>query len=826
MRFQRFLSALCMARAGVFLLLSYVCISQTVWAGENAYVIDQEGFSWNIAQGTQYLEDPNSELTVRNLASGSFDQQLKPTVGTTINFGYSQSSFWLKIPIENRLSSPQIASLSVEYALLDEVDFYWVVNGKVRQEALMGDWRPLVDAPYTVPFYIDSFEIAPESSATIYLRIRSFSSLFAPIRLSSEPALVQIVSDYRSLEGAFFGLALGLLCYNLFLLVMLRERVYLEYVLFVAAHVSFQLFISGNAKFLFPETPFLYDRGVYVFGVMSGMIMIQFSRSYLHTAEDAPKLDLFMRGYIGIGCIALLFECFGPMTLVNKVNAAILVTGSSCMLVIGLIRLMSGYKSAKFYMIGQGAVLASVLFTAIASRDIVPGYQFAPLVLKIASVVELLCFSVGLADRINRFKTIEKSLAEDAAKAQAENEARKRYIDQINSINQDLANAVKSRSEFLANMSHEIRTPMNGILGMLELIDDKKLDLVEKNYIQIARRSGTTLLDLINDILDLSKIEADKLELESTAVPLKELVSDLEHLYEQQITERSIQMRVTIDEDLPENVLGDRTRLWQILTNLTSNAIKFTSQGHVSIVLRKMIDEGNEKISIAVSDTGIGIAKEHQGKIFESFTQADGSTTRQYGGTGLGLTITRKIIEKMGGKLSLESELGVGSTFFFELPLIAASARQAKVEEAAKIGEVDYANASVLLVEDNIVNQKVAMGMLKKLGVTHVDLAENGADAVIAMERQRYDIVLMDVQMPVMDGYEATRRIRESERKFGQPPHVIIAMTAHSMEGDKDLCIDAGMNDYLSKPIQKLSLKATFEKYLANGNDLSKQITA
>ncbi|MCG8669244.1 MAG: ATP-binding protein [Pseudomonadales bacterium] len=782
-----------------------------------AWIIESEHFGWHAGEGVPFLEDLSTELTIQDVMADNQAAVFQLNHGSSINFGYSESAYWLKLPVTNRLKETVKLILSFDYSLVDEVDFYWVQQGQVSQQRSLGDSRPLQPSVYDVPHYIDEFKLRPDQNVVLYIRMRSASSLSAPISISSESAFVSKVAQFRNIEGAFYGLALGLLCYNLFLMVMLRERIYLEYVLFVAAHVFFQLFITGYGKFLFPENEFVYERGVYIFGVVSGMLLFQFSRSYLHTAKQSPKVDKFMRFYLLFCFGMLILESTASIQLTNKVNAAVVFFGCVFLFVIGFIRVFSGYKSARFFLVGQGAVLASVMFTALSSRQVISGYEFAPLVMKLGTVVELLFFSVGLADRINRFKEKETSLAEEAAKANAENVARKRYIDQINNINHELAVAVKSRSEFLANMSHEIRTPMNGILGMLELIDDSKLDLVERNYIAIARRSGNTLLDLINDILDLSKIEADKLELELAGVPIRELAEDLQHLYQQQIQDKGITLQVKLDEALPECILGDRTRLWQILTNLTSNAIKFTSKGQVSIVLSVMEEESGKQLRVAVKDTGIGIAKEKQDKIFESFTQADGSTTREYGGTGLGLTISKKLIERIGGELQLESTKGVGSTFFFSIPLQAAERVQTKSKLNAVECFVDYAKLSVLLVEDNVVNQKVAQGMLKKLGVEDICVADNGADAVVALERERFDVVFMDVQMPVMDGYAATRKIRDDERQFARDHQLIIAMTAHSMEGDKDLCIEAGMDDYIAKPIKKASLESVFELHLSAG---------
>ncbi|MCG8311880.1 MAG: ATP-binding protein, partial [Pseudomonadales bacterium] len=606
--------------------------------------------------------------------------------------------------------------------------------------------------------------------------------------------------------------------YNLFLLLVLRERIYLEYVIFVGIHICFQLFLTGYAQFLFPDLPFLYERGVYIVGVLSGLSLFQFSRSYLRTAQETPKIDKVIQGYMGVSVVVLVLECFLSIRITASLNVLTVFLGSMLLFVLGFVRLFGGFKSARYFLVGQGAVLISVMFTALSSKHVINGFEMAPYLMKVASIVELLFFSIGLADRINRFKLTEVKLHQEAAKANAESNARKLYIDQINEINQALESALKSRSEFLANMSHEIRTPMNGILGMLELIDDKKLDELERNYIETARRSGKTLLELINEILDLSKIEADKLELESEPVFLQELLSDLQHLYSHQLKERGIALNIKWDRRLPVGIMGDRTRLWQILTNLTSNGIKFTHDGAVTLAMEKCAES---HVRVSVSDTGIGIPEDKQAQIFESFTQADGSTTRQYGGTGLGLTISRKLIEKMGGELKVTSELGKGSTFHFTMPYVAADNLEQPAAEVCQSTAVDgcFGELKVLVVEDNIVNQKVAQGMLRKIGIGDVHVCENGVDAIVAIDRERFDVVLMDVQMPLMDGYETTRKLREQEQLVQREPQLIIAMTANSMEGDRKRCLDAGMNDYVAKPIQTDALKNVLLRNLKTSSD-------
>ncbi|MDX1694742.1 MAG: 7TM diverse intracellular signaling domain-containing protein, partial [Ketobacteraceae bacterium] len=554
---------------------------------EKTWTIDSRDFSWHVATGLMVFEDPEGSRDIQDVLAldGS---QFYSLQNSSVNFGYSTSAFWLKVPLVNALDRESTVVVSVDYALLDEVDFYWVFDGSVMQHTPAGDSRDLSQQQYDVPHYTSEFVIPPGETPDLYLRVRSGSTLSVPIYIQGKTAFVNKVAEFRKLDGAFFGLAMGLLFYNLFLMVMLRERIYLEYVIFVTLHVSFQVFLTGHAQFIFSDYPYIYERGVYLVGVLSGIALYQFSRSYLHTAQEAPRIDRFLRYFMALSVVAFIVEMVAPLAITNKLNVLIVFSGSLILFIVGFIRLFSGFKSARFFIVGQGSVLASVMFTALASRHIVPGYEMAPMVMKLGTVAELLFFSVGLADRINRFKELESELSNKAAKADAENAARKRYINQINNINRELEIAIKSRSEFLANMSHEIRTPMNGILGMLELIDDNKLDPVERNYVDIARRSGKTLLDLINDILDLSKIEADKLELESVDIPIREVARDLQHLYHHQLQDRGLELRIDIDDELPECIKGDRTRLWQILTNLTSNAIKFTHEGYVMIRLRKL----------------------------------------------------------------------------------------------------------------------------------------------------------------------------------------------------------------------------------------------
>ena len=372
---------------------------------------------------------------------------------------------------------------------------------------------------------------------------------------------------------------------------------------------------------------------------------------------------------------------------------------------------------------------------------------------------------------------------------------------------------VAARKNFMATVTHEIRTPMNGIMGMLEILSDTELSDVQRGTVDIIRSCTKTLLCLLNDVLDFSKIESGKLQLECIPFDPRVSIAQALALNRHSAEAKGVALESRVCSSVPSRVLGDPLRLGQILLNLVSNALKFTSTGNVTVSV-KVLDsdpEADPYLQFRVADTGGGMSPEAQANLFRPFEQANASIARQFGGSGLGLMICKQLVEMMGGEIGVQSELGRGSTFSFTIPFPRLKEQPEAGIPAADLAHFSAPPLKILVAEDNLVNQKVLAHLLQKVG-QKADFVDGGLACIERLDREKFDLVLMDVQMPDLDGLETARRVRAMPNHAGEGPW-IVAVTANAMPGDRQNCLAAGMDDYLSKPLTEASLRAALAKY-------------
>ncbi len=455
----------------------------------------------------------------------------------------------------------------------------------------------------------------------------------------------------------------------------------------------------------------------------------------------------------------------------------------------------------------RSKVSAPILSIAAVADRISRTHRFGDRV-QVASSDELGVLAASFNTMLGEIERRDTEVAQHRLKLESEVAERSRVNAELRVAKEKAEDAVRLKSEFLANMSHEIRTPMNGVMGMIELVLERCSDSQQRGQLQVAMGAAQSLITILNDILDISKIEAGKMTLEKIDFNLHQTVKEAAGIFESAVLAKKLQFRLAFDMDPGGWVRGDPVRLRQVLVNLIGNAVKFTLEGTVHLLVRA---PSAGLVQFEVRDTGIGIPAAKLDSIFEAFTQADGSHTRRFGGTGLGLTITRRLVDLMGGRVWAESQLGQGSRFYFELPLTVCEA-PALPDAPATPADREHQDLHILVAEDNRVNQKVMASMLRRLGWSFT-LANDGRDAWEHFLSSHFDLILMDIQMPEMDGLQTTRMIRDEESSRGTGERIpILALTAHASRQQHDQCKAEGMDGVITKPV---SLRALVEQITA-----------
>jgi len=547
-----------------------------------------------------------------------------------------------------------------------------------------------------------------------------------------------------------------------------------------------------------------------VFGLIGGPIGV-LTAALNEAAGQRVRILAFVVVTIWTGSIIVILRRTGSLLFAgNAIAAGVFVAGtisvfqsgdlglpmlSFIALVPAVVVMIAGVRSGLVWA-GAAIVVPIVLHRMHAVGHVFPAHMSAD-DQRIIQVVGLVLIALaGICIGVT-YELLKNAALRDVEQASRE----------IAAARDAALDVARIKSEFLATMSHEIRTPMNGVLGMTQLLLDTPLSDEQLDFVQTIRSSGDSLVAIVNDILDYSKIEAGRLELEPTVIDITAIAREVLDLFAASARDKGLGLSREVAGGVPRSLVGDAMRVRQVLVNLVGNAVKFTAHGRIDVAIRLLRGaDGTEHVEIAVRDTGIGIPPESMKFLFRSFSQVDSSTARRFGGTGLGLAISKRLAEVMGGDVTAESEPGRGSTFRFFFPARRA-AQSASPPRSEIAGEPASPLATrhplrILLAEDNRVNQKVAVRLLARMGY-QVAVAANGLEVLEALEREPFDVILMDVQMPELDGLAATRRIRAAHP--GCPPR-IIAMTANVMLGEREECTAAGMDDYVAKPVDRRAL--------------------
>lgn len=746
--------------------------------------------SLSLGHSMQVYEDVAGTATITDVLAQAAAGQFKPHDKATLNAGYSRSAFWLKIDLHYRPNNPDARRtwlLELAYPPLDHLDLYQPDEaGRYQLTQRTGDALPFASREIRQNNYLFDLDFAANEQKTLYLRLQSEGSIQAPMTLWSSTAYLEEQPVRLYVLGLIYGVLLGMLVYNLFIYLSVRDTSYLYYIFYIASFGLYQLSVNGAAvEYFWPDNPWWANASTPFFIGCAGLFGSQFARSFLQTARHSRWMDRLLLVLIAYGALVVGLSLMTSYALALRLATALALIFTVVIFAAGIFAWWRGLRVARYFIIAWSAFLLGGIVNTLMVLGYLPNVFLTMYASQIGSAIEVALLSLALADRINAMREQQAQTLFDAGQ-------------KLEVLNQQLAHSNQLKDEFLATLTHELRTPMNGVIGSLELMQTVELDPELEQYQQTAAGSARDMMRMVNGILTLTELQAGRLQASPEPFSLRSVVDSVRRQFAANATGKGLDFKVEVAPGVPDRLNGDSAKLVQCLECLLDNAIKFTRVGGLALrVSGKPAEPGRQKLSFAVIDTGIGFTDLGEATMYQRFFQLDGSMTREYGGLGVGLAICRQLVELIGGRLTHRSEPGRGSRFQLDVEFDVVTVRQVAAPSHLPPNAMSLRapqDCTVLLIDDNSINQLVMRGMLLKLGY-RVRSVDSIPAALDSLRRERFDGVLLDGQVSPLDGASVCCQMRALPGYAGLPVLVAVAST-------QGIDLEAGWTDCLNKPVK------------------------
>ena len=766
----------------------------------SAVEFDEATQSLPLGRVMQVFEDIGGQATLADIRAR--DDLFKPHNKDTLNAGYSHSAFWLKVDLSYQPLNPQIHRtwlLELAYPPMDNIDLYLAdASGNYRLAERTGDALPFDSRQIKENNYLFELNFSPGQSQTVYLRVASQGSVQAPLTLWSAQAYLEEQPVRIYILGLIYGVLLGMLVYNLFIYLSVRDTSYLYYIFYIASFGLYQLSVNGAAvQYFWPNNPWWANASTPFLIGSAAFFGCQFARTFLHTATHSRWLDRALMLLMAVGVLVMVLALTTSYAVSLRLATGLALAFIVTIFTAGVVAWVRGLRVARYFVIAWSAFLLGGLVNTLMVLGYLPNVFLTMYASQIGSAIEVGLLSLALADRINAMRDLQaRTLQESGQKLAA--------------MNQQLAHTNQLKDEFLATVTHELRTPMNGVIGSLELIKTLDMSPELELYTQTAEGSAREMMHMVNGILALTELQAGRLGVRPRTFGLNELIQSLSDQYGPSARSKGLQFSYEIARNLPDQWVGDADKIRQCLECLLDNAIKFTRVGGVILrVTGKTAGPGRWALAFNVIDSGIGFVHIEEAELYQNFFQVDGSMTRSYGGLGIGLAICRRLVELLGGRLTHHSQPGQGSQF--QLLLELESPLESSQPGEGRSRRPD--ECVVLLVEGSSPGQVVLRGMLLKMGYRVLSV-DNGVDAIERLRRQRVDAVVLGCPFSQVSGASMGSQLLTLA---ACAKLAVLALFDSETEARQARQQVDGITDYLLKPVRYEAVQQALARRLLTG---------